>query len=150
MSLEITINTDIKAAMLAKNEIALRSLRAVKAAILLAKTAENAKSELSEEDEMKILQKLAKQRKDSISIFEEQNRTDLATIEKEELGVIEKYLPAPFTADELKLAVQAIIEQVGATGPSDLGKVMGVASKQLSGKADGKAISALVKDILTK
>ncbi len=150
MSLEITINTDIKAAMLAKNEIALRSLRAVKAAILLAKTAENAKSELSEEDEMKILQKLAKQRKDSISIFEEQNRTDLATIEKEELAVIEKYLPAPFTADELKLAVQAIIEQVGATGPSDLGKVMGVASKQLSGKADGKAISALVKTLLTK
>ncbi|TXH21037.1 MAG: GatB/YqeY domain-containing protein [Chitinophagaceae bacterium] len=149
MSLELTINADIKTAMLAKDEVALRSLRAVKAAILLAKTAEGAKAELSEDDEMKILQKLAKQRKDSITIFEEQNRADLASKEKEELAVIEKYLPAQLSAEELKTIVAGIIAQVGATSPSDLGKVMGVASKQLAGKADGKAISAMVKELLT-
>ena len=148
MSLELTINADIKTAMLAKNEVALRSLRAVKAAILLAKTAEGAKAELSEDDEMKILQKLAKQRKDSITIFEEQNRADLAAKEKEELAVIEKYLPAQLSAEELKTIVAEIIAQVGASSPADLGKVMGVASKQLAGKADGKAISAMVKELL--
>jgi len=150
MSLEITINADIKAAMLAKDEVALRSLRAVKAAILIAKTAEDAKPELSADDEMKILQKMAKQRRDSISIFEEQNRIDLSSKEKEELAVIEKYLPAQLSAEALKAEVEKIIAQVGATGPSDLGKVMGITTKQLAGKADGKAISTLVKEILSK
>ena len=150
MSLELTINADIKTAMLAKNEVALRSLRAVKAAILLAKTAEGAKAELSEDDEMKILQKLAKQRKDSITIFEEQNRADLAAKEKEELAVIEKYLPAQLSAEELKTIVAEIIAQVGASSPADLGKVMGVASKQLAGKADGRVISEKVKALLAK
>ena len=148
MSLELTINADIKTAMLAKNEVALRSLRAVKAAILLAKTAEGAKAELSEDDEMKILQKLAKQRKDSITIFEEQNRADLATKEKEEVAIIEKFLPKQLSEDELKSELQTIIGSVGASSAADLGKVMGVASKQLAGKADGKAISAMVKQLL--
>ena len=150
MSLENTINNDIKAAMLAKNEIALRSLRAVKAAILLAKTAEGAKNEISADEEMKILQKLVKQRKDSLDIYEKQNRTDLAVIEKEEISIIEKYLPAQLSAEELKTIVANIITEIGATSAADMGKVMGVASKQLAGKADGKAISAIVKELLSK
>ena len=150
MSLEQTINNDIKSAMLAKNEVALRSLRAVKAAILLAKTAEGAKETLGDEEEIKILQKLVKQRKDSLEIFEKQNRPELAQKEKEEIDVIEKYLPAQLSPEELKGIIEKIIADTGASSPADMGKVMGVATKQLSGKADGKAISAIVKELLVK
>lgn len=148
--LEQTINNDIKAAMLAKNEVALRSLRAVKAAILLANTADGAKGPLSEDEEIKLLQKLVKQRKDSLEIFEKQNRPELAAKEKEEIEVIEKYLPAQLSAEELKEIISKIVTETGASSPADMGKVMGVASKQLAGKADGKTISGIVKELLAK
>ncbi|MGC4234893.1 MAG: GatB/YqeY domain-containing protein [Niabella sp.] len=148
MSLEQTINADIKVAMLAKDSNALTSLRAVKAAILLAKTAEGAKEELSADDEIKIVQKLVKQRKDSLEIFEKQNRPDLAEKERQEITVIEKYLPAQLSPEELKAALQKIIAETGAASPADMGKVMGMATKALAGKADGKAISAIVKELL--
>lgn len=150
MSLELNINNDIKAAMLAKDEVALRSLRAIKAAILLAKTSENAKAELAEEDEIKLVQKLVKQRKDSLDIFEKQNRPDLAQKEKEEIVIMQKYLPAQLSPEEIKEMIAKIIADMGAASPADMGKVMGVASKQLAGKADGKTISATVKDLLTQ
>jgi uncharacterized protein len=150
MSLEQKIMGELKTAMLAKNEAALRSLRAVKAAILLAKTSEGAGGELKEEDETKLLQKLVKQRKDSLEIFEQQNRADLAKKEKEEIEVIEKFLPKQLSAEELKEIVSKIIAEVGAASPADMGKVMGAATKQLAGKADGKTISALVKELLAK
>ncbi len=149
MSLEQNIMTDLKTAMLAKDEAALRSLRAVKAAILLAKTAEGSNGELKEEEEIKILQKLVKSRKDSLEIFQQQNRPDLAKKEEEEIAVIEKFLPKQLSAEEVKAAVVAIIASVGATSPADMGKVMGLASKQMAGKADGKTISALVKELLS-
>ena len=150
MSLELNINAAIKTAMLAKSEADLRALRAIKAAILIAKTSEGASAELTEADESKLLQKLAKQRKDSLEIFRAQNREDLAKKEEEELEVIEKYLPKQMGESELKEAIAAIIASTGASSPADMGKVMGVASKQLAGKADGKAISALVKELLAK
>lgn len=150
MSLEQTINNDIKTAMLTRNEVSLRSLRAVKAAILLAKTAEGVKKTLSEDEEIKLLQKLVKQRKDSFEIFEQQNRPELAAKEKEEIDVIEKYLPAQLSAEELKEVVSKIIADTGASSPADMGKVMGLASKQLAGKADGKTISGVVKELLAK
>ena len=133
-----------------KNEAALRSLRAIKAAILLAKTSEGAGGELKEEDEIKLLQKLVKQRKDSLEIFEKQNRPELAQKEKEEIEIIEKFLPKQLSAEELKEALSKIIAETGASSPADLGKVMGIASKQFAGKADGKTISALVKELLMK
>ena len=136
--------------MLAKDEKALRSLRAIKAAILLAKTSEGAGGQLSEDDEIKLLQKLVKQRKDSLDIFQQQNRTDLARKEQEEIEVIEKFLPAQLSADELKDQLSAIIAGLGASSPGDMGKVMGVATKKLAGKADGKTISNLVKELLSK
>jgi len=148
MSLEKKVMDALKPAMIAKDEVALRSLRAIKAAILNAKTAEGAKGEISEEEETKILQKLVKQRKDSLEIFEQQNRFDLAEIEKGELAIIGQFLPAPLSNEELKEKIKSIISEVGATSLGDLGKVMGVASKQLAGQADGKAISALVKELL--
>lgn len=150
MSLEQTINNDIKTAMLAKNAMALQALRAVKAAILLAKTAQGAKDTLSEDDEIKLLQKLVKQRKDSLEIFEQQNRPELAAKEKEEIDVIEKYLPAQLSEEELKEIIAKIVAERGASSPADMGKVMGVASKQLAGKADGKTISGIVKELLAK
>lgn len=150
MSLEQTINNDIKTAMLAKNAMALQALRAVKAAILLAKTAQGAKDTLSDDDEIKLLQKLVKQRKDSLEIFEQQNRPELAAKEKEEIDVIEKYLPAQLSAEELKEIIAKIVADTGASSPADMGKVMGVASKQLAGKADGKTISGIVKELLAK
>jgi len=149
VSLEITINGEIKTAMLAKNEAALRGLRAIKSAILLAKTADGKQGELTEDDEIKILQKLAKQRRDSLDVFVTQNREDLAQKEREELSLIEAYLPKQMDESELKEALTAIIAQIGASSPADMGKVMGVASKQLAGKADGKAISAMVKNLLS-
>ncbi len=150
MALEQLITADIKTAMLAKDEIGLRSLRAIKAAILLAKTSEGAGGELKEEDEIKLLQKLVKQRRDSLEIFQQQNRADLAQKEQEEIEVIEKFLPKQLSPEELKSLVAKIITEVGATSPADMGKVMGAATKQLAGKADGKAISAAVKELLAK
>jgi uncharacterized protein len=150
MGLEQKIMGELKTAMLAKDEAGLRSLRAIKAAILLVKTAEGGGGELKEEDEIKLLQKLVKQRKDSLEIFQQQNRTDLAKKEEEEIAVIEKFLPKQLSAEELKAALTRIIAETGASSPADLGKVMGIASKQFAGKADGKTISALVKELLTK
>lgn len=148
MSLEINIMTELKAAMIAKNEAALRGLRAIKAALLLAKTAEGKVGEITEDDEMKILQKLAKQRKDSLEIFVAQNREDLAQKERDELEVIEKFLPKQMSEDELREAIKIVIAEVGATSGADMGKVMGTASKKLAGKTDGKAISAMAKELL--
>jgi uncharacterized protein len=150
MSLEQKIMGDLKAAMLAKDEAALRSLRAIKAAILLAKTAEGSAGEISEDDEIKLLQKMVKQRKDSLEIFTQQNRPELAKKEEEEIAVIEKFLPKQMSADEIKAELEKIIASTGAASPADMGKVMGVATKQLAGKADGKTISALVKELLAK
>lgn len=147
MTLEERINVDLKAAMKAKDAIALRGIRAIKAAILLAKT-DGSGNELNEESEIKLLQKLIKQRKDSLEIYEKQNREDLAQTEKEEIGVIENYLPEQLSTEELTLALQKIIQAVGATSVRDLGKVMGVATKELAGKADGKTISTLLKNLL--
>jgi len=149
MALEQKIMTELKAAMLAKDEKALRSLRAIKAAILLAKTSEGAGGELKEDDEIKLLQKLVKQRKDSLEIYQQQNRADLAVKEKEEIEVIEKFLPAQLSPEELKATISKIIADTGASSPADMGKVMGAATKQLAGKADGKTISAMVKELLS-
>lgn len=148
MGLKEKIEGDLKKAMLAKAQDEVRALRAIKSLILLAETAENAKGAMAEEEEMKLLTKAAKQRKESMEIFEKEGRADLALKEREELEVIQRYLPTMLTEEELKAAVMAIIAQVGAAGPGDLGKVMGVATKSLAGKADGKAISALVKQLL--
>ena len=149
MSLETKIMEELKDAMRAKNEAALRTLRAIKAAIIIEKTAEGAPGVITEADETKMLQKLAKQRRDSLEIFEKQNREDLAAKEREELSIIERFLPKQMSADELKAAIQDIIAQVGASSPADMGKVMGVATKQLAGKTDGKAISETVKLLLS-
>ncbi|MFM7645720.1 MAG: GatB/YqeY domain-containing protein [Sphingomonadales bacterium] len=140
--------TDLKAAMLAKDEAALRSLRAIKAAILLAKTAEGATGELSEENEIKLLQKMVKQRKDSLEIFQQQARPELAQKEIEEIAVIEKFLPKQMDEASLRTVLTAIIARVGASTAADMGKVMGAANKELAGKADGKTIAALVKELL--
>ncbi len=150
MSLETRIMEELKTAMRAKDEAALRTLRAIKAAIIIEKTAEGANGEINEATEQKMLQKLAKQRRDSLDIFEKQNREDLAAKEREELAIIEKFLPQQLTADELLTELRAIIAQVGAKTPADMGKVMGVASKQLAGRADGKAISEAVKQLLAQ
>jgi len=148
MNLEEKIMADMKEAMKAKNEAALRSLRAIKAEIIKAKTEPGAGGEISAEKETALLQKMVKQRRDSLQIYQDQNRADLAKKEEEELAVIATFLPAPLTPEELKQSLQKIIEQTGATSAADLGKVMGVAAKQLAGKADGKAISAAVKELL--
>jgi uncharacterized protein YqeY len=150
MSLEQKIMAEMKDAMKAKNEAALRGLRAIKAAIIIAKTSEGAGGELKEEDETKMLQKLVKQRRDSLEIYQKQNREDLAQKEEEEIAVIEKFLPKQMTEEELKNGLAEIIKQVGATSAADMGKVMGAATKQFAGKADGKAISAAVKELLSK
>lgn len=148
MSLETKVMDELKQAMKSKDEVALRTLRAIKSAILLEKTSGSNK-ELTEADEMKMLQKLAKQRKDSLEIYQQQGRDDLATKEQEELSVIEKFLPQPMSQEELEAALKDIITQVGASSPADMGKVMGVATKQLAGKADGKTISSTVKQLLS-
>lgn len=139
----------MKEAMLAKNEAALRGLRAVKSAILLAKTSEGGGKDLTEEQEIAMLQKLIKQRKDSLAIFEQQGRADLAQKEIDEIAVIEKFLPQQLSADELKALIQKIISETGASGIKDMGKVMGMATKQLAGKADNKAVSEVVKGLLS-
>ncbi len=150
MNLEQKIMVDLKAAMLAKDEKALRSLRAIKAAILLAKTSEGAAGEIKAEDEIKLLQKLVKQRKDSLEIYQQQNRADLAQKEMEEISVIEKFLPAQLSAEELKKEIAMVIAELNASSPADMGKVIGAANKKLAGKSDGKTISAVVKELLTK
>lgn len=150
MSLEQKIMAELKTAMLAKDEKTVRSLRAIKAAIILAKTSEGAGGEISEDGETKLLQKLVKQRKDSLEIFVQQNRSDLAQKEQEEIEVIEKFLPKQMSPEELRAALQQIIQETGAASPADMGKVMGVATKQLAGKADGKSISATVKELLSQ
>jgi uncharacterized protein len=150
MNLEQNIMAELKTAMLAKDEKTVRSLRAIKAAIIVAKTAEGAGGELRAEDELKLLQKLVKQRKDSLEIFEKQNRADLAVKEKEEIEVIEKFLPKQMSEDELRSEISKVITESGASSPADMGKVMGLANKQLAGKADGKTISAIVKELLSK
>lgn len=150
MSLEQLIMADMKEAMKAKNEGVLRGLRAIKAEIIKAKTEPGANGEITAEGELKLLQKLVKQRRDSLDIFTQQNRADLAQKEEEEIAVIEKFLPRQMSEEELKAALTAIIAETGASSPADMGKVMGAATKQLAGKADGKAISAAVKEMLSK
>ncbi len=149
MSLELEVMSLMKDAMKNKDEALLRGLRAIKAEIIKAKTEPGANGAISEDTEMKLLQKLVKQRKDSLTIFQEQNRADLADKEAEEIAVIEKFLPVQMTEEAVKVAVEAIMKELGAAGPQDLGKVMGVASKQLAGKADGKLIAAIAKNALT-
>jgi uncharacterized protein YqeY len=149
MSLEVEVMSLMKDAMKNKDEALLRGLRAIKAEIIKAKTEPGANGAISEDGEMKLLQKLVKQRKDSLTIFQEQNRADLAEKEASEIAVIEKFLPVQMTEEEVKAAVEAIVKELGAAGPQDLGKVMGVASKQLAGKADGKIIAAVAKNALT-
>ncbi|MDE1191064.1 MAG: GatB/YqeY domain-containing protein [Arachidicoccus sp.] len=150
MSLETEIMTRMKDAMKAKDEDTLRGLRAIKAEIIKAKTEPGANGAVSEEGELKLLQRLVKQRKDSLEIFEKQNREDLAQKERAEINVIEQFLPKQLNEDEVRTALQQIITETGAASPADMGKVMGAATKQLSGKADGKLIASIVKELLSK
>jgi len=150
MNLEQKVMAEMKDAMKSKNEASLRALRAIKAEIIKAKTDPGAAGEVSEEKEIGLLQKMMKQRKDSLEIYQQQNREDLAKKELEEIAVIEKYLPQQLTGDELKVQLQQIISDTGASSPADMGKVMGAATKKLAGRADGKTISAMVKELLAK
>lgn len=150
MALEQKVMAELKTAMLAKNEAALRGLRAIKAAIILAKTSEGAGGELKEADETKLLQKLVKQRKDSLAIYQQQQRADLAQKEEEEIAIIEKFLPQQLDEAALKAILTKIIAETGATSPADIGKVMGAATKQLAGQADGKTINALARELLSR
>lgn len=149
MSLIDKINTDVKAAMLAREKDKLEAIRAVKAALLLAQTAEGSTG-ITAEDEIKILQRLVKQRKEAADIYKTQGRDEQYQKEMIEAQVIETYLPQQISDEELTAQVKAIIAQVGAAGPQDMGKVMGVASKQLAGKTEGKLIAQKVKDLLTQ
>jgi len=150
MSLEQKIMGEMKEAMKSKNEATLRALRAIKAEIIKAKTEPGAHGEINEEKEVSMLQKMMKQRRDSLEIYQQQSRTDLAQKEEEEMAVIEKFLPQQLTGEELKAELQQIITETGASSAADMGKVMGVATKKLAGRADGKAISATVKELLAK
>ncbi len=147
MSLQQEVMTKLKEAMKAKDKVALESLRAIKSALLLAQTSGDNK-ELSQEDEIKLVQKLVKQRKDSAALYKEQNREDLAEPELAQVEILAQFLPAQMGEEELKNSISIIISQVGATSMKDMGKVMGMASKQLAGKADGKAISNVVRALL--
>lgn len=149
MNLFDQVSNDIKSAMLAKDKVRLEALRGIKKEFLEAKTAKGADGELSDETAMKILAKMVKQRKESAQIYSEQNRPDLAEPELAEAAVIETYLPKQMSDEELTEALKAIIAQVGATKPQEMGKVMGVATKQLAGRVDGRAISAKVKELLS-
>jgi hypothetical protein len=150
MNLEQQVNDGIKKAMLARDQETLRGLRAIKSAILNAKTSEGFSGEINEDEEIKLLQKLVKQRKDSLEIYEKQSREDLAVKEREEIKVIEQFLPKQLDAGEIKNIIEQIVKETGATTPADMGKVMAAANKQLAGKADGKTIAGLVKEILAK
>ena len=145
MSLQEKVMTEMKAAMRAKDSNKLEALRAVKSAILLAQTNAGGKDGLSEDEELKLLQKLVKQRKESAAIYKEQGREDLAQPELDQAAVIESFLPEQMSEEEIEKEVEAIIARTGATGMQDMGKVMGMASKELAGKADGKTISMIVK-----
>ncbi len=147
MSLQNEVMAQMKAAMKSKDKVALESLRALKAAFLLANT--SGAGELSQADEIKIVQKLVKQRKDSATIFKDQNRIDLAEPELAQATILEQFLPTQMSEEELKKAISEIVAQTGATSMKDMGKVMGMASKQFAGKADGKAISMIVKQLLS-
>lgn len=148
MSLRATIDIDIKKAMLAKNKEELEALRSIKSMILLAETEKGGSGDISADAENKILMKAAKQRKESAEIFQKENRTDLAEREIFQLNIINRYLPEQLNPEEVKSAIQKIIDETGAKGPQDMGKVMGVATKSLAGKADGKQISEIVKQLL--
>ena len=145
MTLEEKINADIKAAMLAKDQGKLEAIRGIKAAILLLKSSGKP---VTEDEEIKTMQKMVKQRKEAADIYAQQNRKDLADVENAQIAVIEAYLPKQMSEADIKAAVAQIITQVGAKSPADMGKVMGVATKQLAGKADGKLVSGIVKDLL--
>ncbi len=147
MALEEKINADIKTAMLARDAAKLEALRAVKSAIIILKTSPEG---YTDDSEVKSLQKMVKQRKETAEIYKTQNRADLADVELFQAGIIESYLPQQMSEDEIKAEVAAIIASVGATSPADMGKVMGAASKKLAGKADGKIISGIVKELLSK
>ena len=150
MDLFDTVNGDIKKAMLARDHTRLETLRGIKKEFLEAKTAKGSDGTLSDDNALKILAKMAKQRKETAEIYSSQSRQDLADAELAEAAIIEEYLPKQLSEEELTAAIKEIIAQVGATSPKDMGKVMGVASKQLSGKAEGRAISAKVKDLLNQ
>lgn len=147
MALEEKINSDIKTAMLARDAAKLEALRAVKSAILLLKTSPEG---YTDDTEIKAMQKMVKQRKETAEIYKTQNRADLADVELFQAGIIEAYLPKQMTEDEIKSEITKIISSLGASSPADMGKVMGLASKQLAGKADGKIISVIVKELLSK
>ena len=148
MSLKSQVESGIKDAMRAKDQDTLRALRAIKSLILLEETKGGATGELSSDDELKLLTKAAKQRRESADIYKTQNRPDLLEKEEAELAVIEQFLPKQLTEDEVKIKLQEIIAKVGASGPQDMGKVMGVATKELAGQAEGRVVSTLVKSLL--
>jgi len=148
MSLEAKITEDLKTAMKAKDQVSLRTIRAIKSAIILLKTDGSGK-EIDEKVEIKLIQKLAKQRQDSLDIYEKQNREDLAKVEREELAVLKRYLPEQIGEAELTEVISGIISELGAEGMKDMGRVMGAANGKLAGKADGKSISTVVKKLLT-
>ncbi|MCU7551677.1 GatB/YqeY domain-containing protein [Chitinophagaceae bacterium LB-8] len=150
MSLEQKVMEGMKEAMKAKDEARLRGLRAIKAEIIKAKTEPGAGGEVSADVELKLLQKMVKQRKDALEIYQQQSRQDLVQKEQDEIDVIEKFLPAQLSTEELKAELQQIIAETGASSAADMGKVMGAATKKLAGRADGKAISAAVKELLAK
>ncbi|MET2983849.1 GatB/YqeY domain-containing protein [Aureibaculum conchae] len=149
MSLQGKVMGKLKEAMKAKDTVALESLRAIKSAILLAQTESGAKQDLTEAEELKLLQKLVKQRRDSATLYQEQGRTDLAEPELAQVAVIEQFLPEQMNEEDLKKVIAEIVSKTGATSMKDMGKVMGMASKQLAGKADGKTISNVVKSLLS-
>lgn len=150
MSLQETIDQDIRTAMLEKNSVKLRGLRAIKAALLVAKTEKGASDTINSDTELKVLQKLVKQRRESAEIYQTQNRQDLYQVEQEELEVIEAYLPAQMSAEEIRTKIQEIIERTGANSMKDMGRVMASSNQELAGKADGRAISEIVKELLSK
>ncbi|MEZ4840592.1 MAG: GatB/YqeY domain-containing protein [Flavobacteriaceae bacterium] len=149
MSLQAQVMEQLKEAMKAKDSVALESLRAIKSALLLAQTESGAKKELTKDEEIKLLQKLVKQRRDSATLYNEQGRADLAEPELQQLVVIEKFLPEQLSDEELRKIISEIIEKTGASSMKDMGNVMGQATKELAGKADGKAISTIVKELLS-
>ena len=150
MSLTEKISSDLKEAMKARDKVALEAIRAAKTALTIARTNQGSDAVLSDEEEIKIIQKLVKQRKESAEVYAGQSREDLAEKEHQEALVLEKYLPAKISDEQLTIAVTDIISQVGATSPADMGKVMGIASKSLAGKAEGKDVANKVKELLSK
>lgn len=150
MSLKEQIDSDIKKAMLAKNKDELRALRAIKSLILIGETEKNASGDLDRNAEIRLLTRAAKQRKESMQIYQEQGREDLAVKEKDELEVIERYLPSQISEEEAESEIRQIMQEIDARGPSDMGRLMGVATKKLAGRADGKMISEIAKRLLTQ